>query len=218
MAARSRAVTPGSSAGRVIAGSARGIRLVGPGEGTRPLGDRVKQALFAILEPTIRGRPFLDLYAGSGSAGIEALSRGAAAVVFVESDQAAIRAIERNLEATGLAGPSVVVSNQRVGGWLANHGGRAAADPGGATSPFAIVVVDPPYDAPDELGRALAGIAGAGRGTILAEDGVVVAKHFWKAPPFADPLLRSFREERFGETALTFYRWADDSPSHGEAS
>ena len=202
----------------MIAGSARGIRLVGPGEGTRPLGDRVKQALFAILEPTIRGRAFLDLYAGSGAAGIEALSRGASAAVFVESDRSAIRAIERNLEATALAGPSAVVWNQRVAGWLTKQGDNASNDPGGARGPFAAVLVDPPYDAPEELRRALTGIAQRGVNVVLANDGIVVAKHFWRAPPIADPLLGSFREERFGETALTFYRWADEIESPEVAS
>ena len=67
------------SAGRVIAGSAAGRRLSAPGPGTRPLADRVKQTLFAILEPELRGRAFLDLFAGSGAGGIEALSRGARA-------------------------------------------------------------------------------------------------------------------------------------------
>ncbi|MFL5678988.1 MAG: RsmD family RNA methyltransferase, partial [Chloroflexota bacterium] len=70
-----------AEAGRVIAGTARGIRLVAPGEGTRPLADRVKETLFAILEPELRGARFLDLFAGSGAAGIEALSRGADAAV-----------------------------------------------------------------------------------------------------------------------------------------
>lgn len=218
MAARSGGRPTGSSAGRVIAGSARGIRLVGSGEGTRPLGDRVKQALFAILEPTIRRRPFLDLYAGSGAAGIEALSRGASLAVFVESDRQAIRAIERNLEATGLAGPPAVVSDRKVGGWLARAAGRAEGDPQGATGPFAAIMVDPPYHAPDELLRALAGIAEAGRAVVLAEDGIVVAKHFWKAAPIENRLLRSFREERFGETALTFFRWADEIASPEVAS
>ena len=93
------------NAGRVIAGIARGRQLVSPGEGTRPIGDRVKQTLFAILEPTIRGLAFLDLFAGSGAAGIEALSRGASLAVFVERDPGAVAAIERNLATTGFAGP-----------------------------------------------------------------------------------------------------------------
>jgi 16S rRNA (guanine966-N2)-methyltransferase len=209
MAARSQARATGTSAGRVIAGTARGVRLVGPGEGTRPLGDRVKQTLFAILEPHIRGRPFLDLYAGSGSAGIEALSRGASAAVFVESDRKAIRSIQRNLEVTGFAGPSAVVSDRRVGSWLARVGS--------GVGPFSAVVVDPPYDTPAELERTLAGIAAAGRGAVLAEDGIIVAKHFWKEPPEGNRLLRSVRQERFGETALSFYRWADDDASQGVA-
>lgn len=183
---------------------------MGPGEGTRPLGDRVKQTLFAILEPAIRGRPFLDLFAGSGSAGIEALSRGASAAVFVESDRKAVRAILRNLEATGLAGPSAVVSDRRVGGWLAKVGRGAG--------PFSAIVVDPPYDAPAELNRTLAAIAGAGRGAILAADGIVVAKHFWRDSPEGNRLLRSVRQERFGETALSFYRWAHEDASQGVAS
>jgi len=73
-----------SDAGRVIAGSARGTRLRAPGEGTRPFGDRVKQTLFAILEPDLPGANVLDLFAGSGAGGIEALSRGAAMATFVE--------------------------------------------------------------------------------------------------------------------------------------
>ena len=74
-------------AGRVIAGTARSIRLDAPGPGTRPLADRVKQTLFAILEPDLPGARFLDLFAGSGAAGIEALSRGAAHATFVERDR-----------------------------------------------------------------------------------------------------------------------------------
>ena len=194
----------GSSAGRVIAGSARGVRLVGAGEGTRPLGDRVKQALFAILEPDLRDRPFLDLYAGSGAAGIEALSRGASRAVFVESDRrVAARAIEANLKATGLAGPNAVVVPARVASWLSSAPGE----------PFGVAFADPPYDASDDLDRTLAGIEAAGRDGVLARDGVVVAKHFWKRQPAEGRLLRSVRQERFGETMLTFYRWADEVAS-----
>src|SRR5215207_9149746 len=99
-----RPTAPGG-AGRVIAGVARGRRLAAPGAGTRPLTDRVKQSLFAILEPDIRGRAFLDLFAGSGAGGIEALSRGAALAVFVEKHPGAVHMVERNLRTASLLGP-----------------------------------------------------------------------------------------------------------------
>jgi RNA methyltransferase, RsmD family len=191
-----------TSAGRVIAGTARGRLLVSPGEGTRPLGDRVKQTVFAILEPTIRGRAFLDLFAGSGAAGIEALSRGAQRAVFVERDAGAIKTIERNLSAAGFAAPQARVDRSQVGTWF----NQKALSLG----PFAAILIDPPYDLPELLLAALESIAGAGPGAILERDGVVVAKHFWKtAPPARIGLLRSARERRFGETGLTFLRWAD---------
>jgi 16S rRNA (guanine966-N2)-methyltransferase len=204
-----RAVRPTTSAGRVIAGTARGIRLVGPGEATRPLGDRVKQALFAILEPELRDRAFLDLYAGSGAAGIEALSRGASRATFVENNGFARSVIDRNLEATDLAGGNVDVSDWSVSGWLARESGRVARQEP-SFAPFAVVFADPPYDEPVLLDWALEGIAAAGPGALLDADGVLVAKHFWKTPPAPNRLLRSVREERFGETTLTFYRWATD--------
>src|SRR6478672_13615880 len=95
--------------GRVIAGTARSIRLDAPGPGTRPFGDRVKQTLFAILEPELPGARFLDLFAGSGAAGIEALSRGAAAATFVERDRTAIAVIHANLERTHLTDLATVI-------------------------------------------------------------------------------------------------------------
>ena len=214
-----------NSAGRVIAGTARGRLLVSPGEGTRPLGDRVKQTLFAILEPTIRGRAFLDLFAGSGAAGIEALSRGAEQAVFVERDAGAIRAIERNLAAAGFEAPRARVVRSQVGTWLNSisreiSAGKAGGDSGergtGArglvAGPFAAILIDPPYDLPELTQAALESIAAAGPGGILEVDGVIVAKHFWKTPPAEVGLLRSARERRFGETGLTFLRWAEPAP------
>src|SRR5689334_22436243 len=91
-----------ADAGRVIAGSARGVRLAAPGPGTRPLTDRVKQTLFGILEPELEDAAVLDLFAGSGAGGIEALSRGAASAVFVDKDGSAARAIAENLRRTKL--------------------------------------------------------------------------------------------------------------------
>jgi 16S rRNA (guanine966-N2)-methyltransferase len=198
----SRDASAGGSAGRVIAGVARGRRLVAPGEGTRPLGDRVKQSLFAILEPEIRDHPFLDLYAGSGAAGIEALSRGASLAVFVEQSRQVAEVIRRNLQTAGLDGPRARIVVADATTWVVS-GDEAQR------GPFAAIFADPPYDQPQLLERALEAIAGAGRAGILAPDGVVVAKHSRVHPlPARIRLLRSAREERFGETMLTFYRWS----------
>jgi 16S rRNA (guanine(966)-N(2))-methyltransferase RsmD len=182
-------------AGRVIAGSARGIRLQAPGEGTRPFGDRVKQTLFAILDPVIGGARVLDLFAGSGAAGIEALSRGAATATFVDKDSGAVKVIESNLARTRLADAGRVVRAD-VLAWLAREHPPVHA--------WDIVVLDPPYAEPELMDGALQALAEPGT---LAPGGRVVAKHFWKRPPPGRiGLLASDRERRFGETALTFYR------------
>ena len=199
-----RRVTTGTSAGRVIAGTARGIRLVGPGEGTRPIGDRAKQSVFAILEPVIRGRVFVDLYAGSGAAGIEALSRGAAKAIFVERDARAIGAIVRNLASTSLAARAAVVRTD-VTDWVPRARRKELA--GG---PAAIVFLDPPYESGSELDASLAALDREGPDGVLARDGTIVAKHFRTTEPGPTRLLRSGRRERFGDTTLTFYQWADE--------
>ena len=185
-----------ADAGRVIAGSAKGIRLRAPGPGTRPLADRVKQTLFAILEPELPGARVLDLFAGSGAAGIEALSRGAAAATFVEKDTGAAGVIDANLRATNLAGASATVLRVDAMRWL---------DGGPFGAPFDIVIVDPPYAETDLLRRVLA-VLGAPDAP-LADEARVVAKHFWRdRPPERIGMLAVERERRFGETALTFYR------------
>lgn len=187
-----------ADAGRVIAGRARGVRLIAPGAGTRPLTDRVKQTLFAILEPELEGAAVLDLFAGSGAGGIEALSRGASRAVFVERDAGACRVITDNLRRTGLA-PTGRVVRREVDRWLAD------VPAGEAAGPFDLVLIDPPYEAVDALERALEAL-----GPLVRPGGRVVAKHFWRsAPPARVGLLASERERRFGETALTFYRRVD---------
>ena len=202
-----------SDAGRVIAGTAKGTRLLAPGEGTRPFGDRVKQTLFAILEPDLRGATVLDLFAGSGAGGIEALSRGAARAVFVERDRTAVRVITENLARARVAERGAVVRSDALA-YLAERG---ATD-----GPFDLVLLDPPYAAADLLESALARLAaptatGSGSG-ILQPDAWVVAKHFWRTPlPQAVGLLASVRTRRFGETALTFYRPAAE-PADAEAA
>lgn len=197
-----------ADAGRVIAGSARGVRLRAPGAGTRPLADRVKQTLFAILEPELEGAAVLDLFAGSGAGGIEALSRGAASSTFVEKDQGAAAVIDANLRAAGLAGPAASVVRWDVVRWLAEtHPGVA----------FDLVLVDPPYAETELLGRVLALL---GRDDApLAPDARVVAKHFWRdRPPERIGRLAVERDRRFGETALTFYRRSGSEPPAPEES
>jgi 16S rRNA (guanine(966)-N(2))-methyltransferase RsmD len=190
-----------ADAGRVIAGTARGIRLEAPGVGTRPFGDRVKQTLFAILEPDLAGARVLDLFAGSGAAGIEALSRGAAHATFVDRDPGAARVIAANLERTRLAGERATIVTSDALAWLRRS---TQTPPGGA--PYDVVIVDPPYADAGLLAAALEGL-----GPRLASGARVVAKHFWRdQPPGTVGLLASERERRFGETALTFYRRQED--------
>ena len=123
---------------RVIGGEARGRRLVAPGiESLRPTSDRVREAIFDILEARglVEGASVLDLYAGSGALGIEALSRGAASCTFVDSDRRAVAAIGANLDAVGLGGrPGVEVVRAEALAWL-------SASP----APVDLGLVDPPY-------------------------------------------------------------------------
>jgi 16S rRNA (guanine966-N2)-methyltransferase len=170
------------------------------------LSDRVKQTLFAILEPDLPGARFLDLCAGSGAAGIEALSRGAVLAVMVEQDGRTCRTIAENLAHTGLGGPAAVVVRADALAWLTGSPDRSKHDPA-AGGPFDLVVLDPPYDQTALLESLLAALGGPAAERLLVPGATVVAKHFWRAaPPARIGLLRSTRERRFGETALTFYR------------
>lgn len=194
-------------AGRVVTGSAGGLRLEAPGSGTRPLSDKVKQALFAMAEAErddIWEQPMLDLFAGSGAAGIEALSRGAPTAVLVEKDGRAVAVIQRNLERTRLDDAARVLRRDV----LAYLGGPLPAEP------FGCVVLDPPYPQVADLLAALERL-GSTPGWLDAR-AVVVAKHFWRdAPPARAGVLERVRERRFGETALSVYRPRQEHPSGG---
>ena len=184
-------------AGRVIGGTARGVRLEGPrGSGTRPLTDRVKESLFGALEAddALAG-PFLDLFAGTGAAGIEALSRGATAATFVEHNGANCSLIGTNLRHAKLEAGRVVRADVIV--YLRNQ--RPLAD-----GPFAAALIDPPYEDP-VLATTLELLGDPARDW-LAPGAMVAVKHFWRDEP-ADHvgLLAKERVKRFGETALTFY-------------
>ena len=187
-------------AGRVISGRAGGLRLAAPGEGTRPFADRVKQALFGSLETDPNeplAGPFLDLFAGSGAAGIEALSRGAPSAVFVERDAGAARVVTDNLTRTRLDGGRVVRADV-----LRFLEGDVTA----AGGPFSAVIIDPPYAQTGLLDAALERLGDPDGGWLSAVV-VVVAKHPWRWTGDATVgCLERGRVRRFGETALTWYR------------
>lgn len=191
-----------AEAGRVIAGRARGVRLVAPGPGTRPLADRTKQSVFAALESRLRGATVLDLCAGAGAAGIEALSRGSLRAVFVDDDESACRAIETNLVRAGLAADARVVRGDALGYLLGRLRGRG--DPA-HDGPFDLVILDPPYQATG-LRDAILGVLGAATASLAPGALVVVTAH-WRSAPLATGLLRSPRERRFGETSVTVFEW-----------
>jgi 16S rRNA (guanine966-N2)-methyltransferase len=173
---------------RVIAGSARGIPLRAPKDrSTRPITDRVKETLFAILGDRVPGARVLDLYAGSGAIGIEALSRGASSADFVERGRQALAVLRSNLDRTGLTDGARVHATE-VDRFL------GAAD----EATWDIVVLDPPYEA-----RAIVAPLRALLPHLLPDASVVV-KHFWRTEVPAVPGLRMTRQRRFGETMLTF--------------
>jgi 16S rRNA (guanine966-N2)-methyltransferase len=190
-----------AEAGRVVTGSAKGVRLLAPGSGTRPLSDRLKQALFASLEVALADVwpvSFLDLFAGSGAAGIEALSRGAPSALFVERDPGAARVIAENLRRAGPHGDARVMRRD-VSSVLA----------GGGTSvggPFGAVLLDPPYADRQALITALTQLGDPTLGWIN-DDSIVVAKHAWRDElPARAGRLAAQRRRRFGDSALSYYR------------
>ncbi len=181
---------------RVIAGEHRGRRLATPpGRGTRPTGDRVRESLFNLLG-TVDGARVLDLFAGSGALGIEALSRGAVHAVFVERHRDALRILRENVDALRL-GPRCTI--------LA---GDAWGDAGAAAGPFDLILADPPWgDAAEERVVAVA----AAR---LAPGGVLVLEHPAERPAPEAPFGLSVRKaRRYGSTSLTLYaRDAQEEP------
>jgi 16S rRNA (guanine(966)-N(2))-methyltransferase RsmD len=179
----------------VLAGALKGQRLVtAKGAVTRPTSDRVRIACLDTLMPYLEGGPFLDLFAGAGGVGIEALSRGAPSAVFVEEDAHALRALRDNVERLGLG------ARARV---LRADAAAAVHQLGRGGERFAVVFVDPPYDSP----RTAPTLAALGSGAALAPGAVVVLQHGSKSPPpGAIGVLRAWRASKFGETTLTFFR------------
>lgn len=184
---------------RVNAGTARSVPLVAPaGSQTRPTADRLKGAIFNALGDSGCTGAVLDLFAGSGSLGIEALSRGAATCVFVDEAGAAARAIQANLEKTRLASQARTVTRD-VFRFLA--AGQAAPLP---EAPFALILVDPPY-ALDGIAEVLA-LAGAP--PFAGPDTVLVLEHADRAtPPEQAGSLHQVKSRVHGDSGFTIYAW-----------
>ena len=177
---------------RVIAGRLGGRRLQAPrGRGTRPTSDRVREALFSSIGDEIVGAHVLDLYAGSGALGIEALSRGAASVTFVERAPAALRALRANLHALEL---DACVVGTAVAGVPAALGD---------TGTFDVVLADPPYDVPlTEVTTVL----GRMRDSHLADDALVVIERDRRSDESLPGWLDLHRQRTYGDTVLVFAR------------
>lgn len=170
---------------------AGGRRLTVPPRGTRPTTDRVRESLFNILTARrgLIGLSVLDLYAGSGALGLEALSRGSATALFVESDQRAAAVIARNIEALGLPGATL------------RRGAVAAVVATGATTPVDLVLADPPYDvAAAEVEAVLSGLSAHGW---LRQGTVAVVERSPSGPPLTWPAgWAAWPERVYGDTRL----------------
>lgn len=179
---------------RIIAGIAKGRKLVVPkGRGVRPTADRVREALFSILGERVEEARVLDLYAGSGSLGIEALSRGAGLAVFIDDDRASIQAIEENLGRADLR-EKAEVSRVKVGialGWLRERG-----------DVFDLIFLDPPYKiSVTELREVFKSFQDS-----LDAQGVAILEHSSRRSiPDVFGGLQRFLFKRYGDTALSFY-------------
>jgi 16S rRNA (guanine966-N2)-methyltransferase len=176
---------------RVIAGTLRGRPLKAPpGDETRPTGSRVREALFSILAD-ISDLKVLDLYAGSGALGIEALSRGASSAVFVESSRAALACLRENVSKLGLESVATTLGRRAEGAHLElrRHG------------PFDLVLCDPPWKDIEVAAGVLGELCRAG---LVAASGRIVLEHSAKQPPVGlEPsLLRVFDQRRWGDTGV----------------
>ena len=190
---------------RIIAGEFRSRRLESiPGDATRPTADRVREALFNILQTRIEGASFVDAYAGTGAVGIEALSRGAARVEFVEKAPVALKVLRGNLARLGLTA-GFRIHAVAMGAFL-----RRASASDQKPEHYDVAFLDPPWDAAPEYAATLSLLGGAARG-LLAEDALVIAEHRRKErlEDRYGSLLRTRLLEQ-GDAALSFYAVAGE--------
>jgi 16S rRNA (guanine966-N2)-methyltransferase len=186
---------------RVIAGTYRSRILKSlKNLALRPTSDRLRETLFNVLGPAVVGARFVDVFAGTGAVGIEALSRGAAEVVFIENHPPAVALIRKNLESLGVRSGAIVLGTDALRGL-----GTLAAKKKAAGSTYDFVFLDPPYAAAEEYARVLRVLGSA---SFLAPGSVVIAEHHKKFDlPVHAGLLTRFRILKQGDAALTFYRF-----------
>ncbi len=179
---------------RVIGGVAKGRRLrIGKGLAIRPTSDYLKEVIFDILQDLVRGVRFLDLFAGSGNVGIEALSRGAEEVVFVDSSPLSIRLIQDNLQAAGFMDRATLMRTP------ARTAIRSLKRRG---NQFGVIFVDPPYQSL----LTVPTLEALSELNLLEKGGIVIAEHFHKEEvPLTLPWLLRTRQIRHGESTLSFY-------------
>jgi 16S rRNA (guanine966-N2)-methyltransferase len=192
---------------RVIAGEARGFRLKGPaGPFTRPMADKIRGALFSMLASLgVEPERVLDLYAGTGAIGIEALSRGADWADFVEQNAAAAAVVRANLARTKFA-DRARVHHQSVAAFL------AAAERAAAALPYDLVIMDPPYADP-EIASTLARL---GASPLVQSGAVVVVGHSPRVTlPEGAGRLRRVRERCHGDSCFSIYEASDDAAGDG---
>ena len=183
---------------RVISGSFRGTRLVSLGDaGIRPTLDRVKESFFNQVGQDLRGKTFLDLFAGTGSMGIEALSRGAKEVIFIEKDSTAQELIIRNLEKCKM------MTGNQISRWqlIKNEALKFIPTLKMKGSHFDFIYVDPPFKE-DLYKISLSPLV-----DILEKEGLVVVEHFHKTKLQGSyGRLKSFKDRHLGDTCLTFFK------------
>ena len=182
---------------RIIAGALKGRRLETPDwPGLRPTSDRLRETLFNVLAPRLAGAHFLDAFAGTGAIGIEALSRGAAAVTFVEQDPRALRLIEANLARCRVEDRYAIIRAGFAGFALSEAGAGAPAESKG----FDLLFLDPPYGQAELAASLDAAAPLVGPGSLL------VIEHAWRdEAPVEVSGLRRTRQLRSGDSALSFY-------------
>ena len=185
---------------RVIAGTLKGRRLQPPSwDGLRPTSDKLRETLFNILSPRMAGARVLDGFAGTGALGIEALSRGAAHVTFIESDRRAAALIEANLSQCGIQA-----------GYTVERGAMRAVMPRLMPGErFDLVLLDPPYAA-GGIGDVLLAVL-----PHVRPDGLIVLEHPSRTPPDVPPSLTMVREVRSGDSTLTFLVASSQLPVAG---